>query len=53
MPTVTDSLKIGDKLDIQGPFGHIEYMGKGIFNHSRKEMPQVKEVRYLPVCAYQ
>jgi len=31
-----DSLKIGDKLDIQGPFGLIEYKGRGIFEYSRQ-----------------
>jgi len=39
-----DSLSIGDSLDIQGPFGHIEYHGKGVFNVGRKEQEPVNSV---------
>lgn len=31
-------LKVGDLLDIQGPFGMIEYKGKGLFTYGRKEL---------------
>uniref|UniRef100_A0A7S4KHQ6 NADH-cytochrome b5 reductase n=1 Tax=Guillardia theta TaxID=55529 RepID=A0A7S4KHQ6_GUITH len=39
-----DSLKIGDMLEIQGPFGHIEYLGKGVFKSFAKELEAVKEI---------
>lgn len=31
-------LKVGDTIDIQGPFGMIEYKGKGTFMSGRKEL---------------
>ena len=36
-----DTLKVGDALDLQGPFGHIEYKGSGVFESSRKVLPTV------------
>ena len=44
MSRFMDSLKIGDMLDLQGPFGHIEYKGCGQFESSRKELPVVRHV---------
>ncbi|KAJ1484174.1 hypothetical protein T484DRAFT_1797853 [Baffinella frigidus] len=44
MSRFMDSLKIGDKITIQGPFGHIEYKGRGNFENMRKPMPLVKHV---------
>ena len=38
-----DSLAIGDEIDISGPFGLIEYKGRGVFSASRKDR-QVKHV---------
>jgi len=39
-----DSLKVGDLVDIAGPFGLIEYLGHGAFSVSRKERPRKKEI---------
>ena len=33
-----DSLSLGDKMDIAGPFGLIEYKGQGVFNIKRKDI---------------
>lgn len=38
MSQYMDTLKAGDTLDIQGPIGMNEYMGKGLFKIGRKEM---------------
>jgi len=37
MSQYMDTLKPGDKLDIMGPIGTHEYMGKGLFKSGRKE----------------
>jgi cytochrome-b5 reductase len=39
-----DSLQIGETLDIQGPFGHIEYKGRGVFNVGRKDQAAVSHI---------
>jgi cytochrome-b5 reductase len=39
-----DSLKVGDHVNIAGPFGLIEYLGHGVFSVSRKERPRKKEI---------
>uniref|UniRef100_A0A7S0YZ56 NADH-cytochrome b5 reductase n=1 Tax=Hemiselmis tepida TaxID=464990 RepID=A0A7S0YZ56_9CRYP len=39
-----DSLPIGGELEIQGPFGHIEYLGSGVFNVGRKDQEPVNSV---------
>ena len=44
MSRFMDSLKVGDMLDLQGPFGHIEYKGCGQFESNRKPLPVVKNV---------
>ena len=38
MSQYMDTLKVGDTLDIEGPIGMNEYMGKGLFKIGRKEM---------------
>jgi cytochrome-b5 reductase len=42
-----DTLEVGDNVDVAGPFGLVEYKGKGIFRVRRKE----RQVRYVGMLA--
>eukprot|EP00054_Salpingoeca_dolichothecata_P038159 m.13065 g.13065 ORF g.13065 m.13065 type:complete len:312 (+) comp8273_c0_seq1:136-1071(+) len=37
-----DQMKIGDTIDVRGPNGEIEYLGRGLFQHSPKNEPVEK-----------
>lgn len=47
MSQYLDSLDIGDKIDIAGPFGRIEYLGKGSIRVGKKE----KKVKMIGMMA--
>mmetsp|Transcript_9692 Transcript_9692/g.17053 ORF Transcript_9692/g.17053 Transcript_9692/m.17053 type:complete len:511 (-) Transcript_9692:25-1557(-) len=47
MSQYLDSVKIGDTIDIAGPYGLIEYQGKGTFTISKKE----RKVKYVGMLA--
>ncbi|GBG27006.1 NADH-cytochrome b5 reductase 2 [Hondaea fermentalgiana] len=47
MSQYLDSLAVGDKLDVAGPFGRIEYLGKGKLKVGKKE----KQVKMIGMMA--
>jgi NAD(P)H-flavin reductase len=40
-------LAVGDAMSLQGPFGSIEYAGRGLFRHSKRELPVCAEIGML------
>lgn len=44
MSQMIGALKLGESMDIAGPFGHIEYKGHGRFEVNRKPIPVAKHV---------
>jgi len=47
MSQYLDTLKLGDTIDVAGPFGLIEYKGKGTFNIKRKD----RKVKFVGMIA--
>lgn len=39
-----DRLRVGDRIDVRGPFGRIEYSGKGMFKIGRNKSKRAKKV---------
>eukprot|EP01089_Gocevia_fonbrunei_P020891 TRINITY_DN7893_c0_g1_i2.p1 TRINITY_DN7893_c0_g1~~TRINITY_DN7893_c0_g1_i2.p1 ORF type:complete len:172 (+),score=47.91 TRINITY_DN7893_c0_g1_i2:545-1060(+) len=44
MSQYLESLNVGDKVNLQGPFGLVEYKGRGQFEYSRKPLIKKKFV---------